>query len=100
MKLTGLLTVEQQLLLKIVIRLGKIEKKLDAQNTSIAAIKKQVDAAAQYAQTRLYENCLGIQSIYAFDARIVRCRNGNCASAASNACSSRMVANNRVPALA
>jgi Collagen triple helix repeat (20 copies) len=75
-KLTGLLTLEQQLLLKIVIRLAKIEKKLDAQNTSIAGIKKQVDAAAQYAQTRLYENCIGIQSIYAFDARIARCRLG------------------------
>jgi Collagen triple helix repeat (20 copies) len=75
-KLIGLLTLEQQLLLKIVIRLGRIEKKLDTQNSSIAGVKKQVDAAAKYAQTRLYENCIGIQSIYAFDARISRCRLG------------------------
>ena len=77
MKLTGLLTLEQQLLLKIVIRLAKIEKKLDAQGTQIAEVKKQVADAAQYAQTRLYENCIGIQQIYAgFDVAVGRCRLG------------------------
>jgi Collagen triple helix repeat (20 copies) len=79
MKLTGLLTLEQQLLLKIVIRLGKIDKKLDAQGTQIADVKKQVADAAQYALTRLYHNCIGIEaaSVYVdLATAVIRCRLG------------------------
>jgi hypothetical protein len=76
-KLTGLLTLETQLLLKIVIRLSKIEKKLDAHGTHIAEVKKQVADAAKYAQTRLYENCISIQQIsFGNDFVIGRCRLG------------------------
>ena len=79
-KLTGLLTLEQQLLLKIVIRLNKVDKKLDAQGTQIADVKKQLADAANYAQTRLYNNCIGIeqaQNVYV-DAptAVIRCRLG------------------------
>ena len=71
--LSGLLTLEQKLLLKITIKLGKIDKKLDS-------LVKKVDAAAKYAQTRLYQNCIGIeqaQNVYV-DAptAIIRCRLG------------------------
>jgi hypothetical protein len=76
-KLTLLLTLEQQLLLKTVIRLSKIEKKLDAQGIQIADVKKQVADAANYAQTRLYDNCISIQQInFGNEFVIGRCRLG------------------------
>ena len=64
-KLEGLLTLEQNLLIKAISRLAKIEKKLDAQTARLAAIEKKADAAAKYAHTRLYANCIGIQATYA-----------------------------------
>jgi hypothetical protein len=73
--LAGLLTLEQQLLLKIVIRLGRIENKLDAQDSRLAGVKKQVEVASAYSHQRLYENCLGIQTIASNpDAATFRCR--------------------------
>lgn len=62
--LSGLLTMEQQLLLKIVVRLAKIQKKLDAHDSRLTEVLKEIDTAASYAQTRLYENCIGIQQVY------------------------------------
>ena len=69
-KLEGLLTLEQNLLIKTLTRLAKIEKKLDAQTTRLAAIEKKADAAAKYAHTRLYANCIGIQATYAQEGPI------------------------------
>ena len=64
-KLEGLLTLEQTLLIKALSRLAKLEKKLDAQTTHLAAMEKKADAAAKYAHARLYANCIGIQATYA-----------------------------------
>jgi hypothetical protein len=64
-KLEGLLTLEQTLLIKTLSRLAKLEKKLDAQTTQLAAMEKKADAAAKYAHMRLYANCIGIQATYA-----------------------------------
>jgi hypothetical protein len=78
-KLEGLLTLEQQLLIKALSRLTKIDKKLDAQAARLAAMEKKADAAAEYAHARLYTNCIGIQQTYAQVAPeigIVRCRLG------------------------
>jgi len=75
-KLEGLLTLEQKLLIKTLSRLVKIEKKLDAQAAHLSAIEKKADAAAKYAHTRLYTNCIGIQQAYVGsgpDIGIARC---------------------------
>ena len=75
-KLEGLLTLEQNLLIKTLSRLAKIEKKLDAQAAHLSAIEKKADAAAAYARTRLYANCIGIQATYAHEGPatgIARC---------------------------
>ena len=63
-KLEGLLTLEQTLLIKALSRLAKLEKKLDAQTAQLSAMEKKADAAAKYAKTRLYANCIGIQQTY------------------------------------
>ena len=63
-KLEGLLTLEQTLLIKALSRLAKLEKKLDAQTAQLSAMEKKADAAAKYAHTRLYANCIGIQQTY------------------------------------
>ena len=63
-KLEGLLTLEQTLLIKTLSRLAKLEKKLDAQTAQLSAMEKKADAAAKYAKTRLYANCIGIQQTY------------------------------------
>ena len=63
-KLEGLLTLEQTLLIKALSRLAKLEKKLDAQTAQLSAMEKKADAAAKYAHTRLYTNCIGIQQTY------------------------------------
>ena len=78
-KLEGLLTLEQTLLIKALSRLAKLEKKLDAQAVQLAAMEKKADAAAKYAHTRLYANCIGIQQTYIQggpDLGIIRCRLG------------------------
>ena len=78
-KLEGLLTLEQTLLIKALSRLAKLEKKLDAQTAQLSAMEKKADAAAKYAHTRLYTNCIGIQQTYVQrgpDLGIVRCRLG------------------------
>ena len=64
-KLEGLLTIEQTLLIKTLARLAKLEKKLDAQSAHLSAMEKKADAAAKYAHSRLYANCIGIQQTYA-----------------------------------
>ena len=78
-KLEGLLTLEQTLLVKTLTRLAKLEKKLDAQAAHLSAMEKKADAAAKYAHTRLYTNCIGIQQTYIQagpDVAIIRCRLG------------------------
>jgi predicted PhzF superfamily epimerase YddE/YHI9 len=63
-KLEGLLTLEQTLLIKTLTRLATLEKKLDAQGAHLSAMEKKADAAAKYAHSRLYANCIGIQQTY------------------------------------
>lgn len=75
-ELEELLTAELQSLLKILIRLGKLDKKLDAQAARLATVEKKLDAAAAYAHSRLYANCIGIQQGYVGagpDVGIARC---------------------------
>jgi hypothetical protein len=75
-KLEGLLTLEQNLLIKTLARLAKIEKKLDAQAAHLSAMEKKADAAAKYARSRLYANCIGIQQTYVGagpDVGLARC---------------------------
>ena len=85
-KLENLLNLEQQLLLKIIIRLSKIEKTLASHGTLLAttknrvtAVQTELDSLYGYTVTRLYQNCLGIEPFgpnSSFNTKIVRCRLG------------------------
>ncbi len=59
--LSGLLTLEQKLLIKTLARLKKIEQKLDAVNGKIDGLDENFNAFRAYAELRLYENCIGIE---------------------------------------
>ena len=78
-KLEGLLNAEQKLLLKIAIRLKKIETALSKQDARLVVVDARLKGLRDYAVDRLYHNCVGIQSLVAGggpDVGIVRCRLG------------------------
>jgi hypothetical protein len=85
-QLGQLLTLEQQLLLKITIRLAKIEKTLGNQGallkdtkSRVSAVQTQLDSLYDYAVLRLYQNCLGIEPFglnSEFETKLYRCRLG------------------------
>jgi Collagen triple helix repeat (20 copies) len=91
-KLELLLNLEQKLLLKVIIRLARIEKQLAKHDARLVGVASKLDGVdtrlkglRDYAVSRLYHNCVGIESLVVGggingsggpDSWIFRCRLG------------------------
>ena len=84
-KLEGLLNLEQQLLLKVIIRLARIEEKLSNHGLRLVGVDARLKSFRDYSVDRLYHNCIGIESLVVGagingnggpDSWVFRCRRG------------------------